>query len=275
MEIIQAFSNDRVYQYYNEYKSTCDMMFVSSYLCKNKFGKLSFYYNSETIDDDFLKNINYTQKFDLIKELKKYPKEFWSYPKIEACKNKKEPFIFVDSDMFVWDADVVKSDSDFKFYSIDLKKKTYNNIADLYFKGLSILNRIDGLDHIFKEEYENKIIPYTVYNLGLIVCNNTKLYDEYYEKVSIIKNFKKEIKDQRLRSFETTRMTICMEQLYLSKMIYENGWSAESVYKNIAEGMRFPKKHQPVKLTHLMGGKSKKETKKSILKLREMIETKK
>lgn len=175
MEIIQSYSqfdNDNHYignklngteKYLNFYT------FLLSFLTLKKYYKSITMYCNRLAYDTFIKYIPYN-KIVIIEN--KNTIEWWSAYKLDIISNMKDPFIHVDSDVFIFD---------------DIFKPFINNDYDII-----IQNSFD-IDIVDKEKWINNICPIEKFNnksflCGVVGFKDIKIKDKYIEDTKIVKN---------------------------------------------------------------------------------------
>jgi hypothetical protein len=140
MKIVQAFSilnTNSIPQFHGEkinikYLNLYYSFLYSYVTLKKHYGAVTMYSDKKTYLN-FIKYIPYDHVVFFENKYLEY-KELWSIYKIEALKQVKEPFIFVDPDVYIYDYvfdKFISSDNDILVQAITEKDKNYLNFFNL------------------------------------------------------------------------------------------------------------------------------------------------
>lgn len=261
--------HNRNYAYSDIYKYL-DMIKLHNLLCKKNFNNDHVFFSCKGTSDLLLKN---GIKNSLIDDFVDHD-FFWSYFKLYTSSLVKRPFCSIDIDCFVWNSDVLKNldEYDFAFYSIDSPiGDTLSRHYRLYCRGINILREITSKDH-FDFYSHGKSFGFNSYNFGILLCNDIHVYNDYFNKLSAI------LSDINIDLFRYSvpnciSVSIVLEQLLLSKIIFEKKSKVKCIYPSIKYGMRFPiNKDKDLPVTHLMSMKKNKNVMNFIKKIVENYE---
>lgn len=206
---------------------------------------------------------------------------FWAYSKILANMSVGGQFCNLDSDLFIWNKDVIRDDCDFFFYSLDIPRGNPAFVNPFYEVGYRILKNADALPAILEGSFENKVFNFPIYNFGITKCNNFAAYEYYFDILSEVMKKSEKITElaksnrhplAHLGSSTTsyTCVTSLLEQILMSKVIHDKKLDVLTIYPSYSDGQYFPKSKEDIKntpVTHLM---HRKQTPKGLSEIEEL-----